>query len=192
MVSQSTQRLVAVALLAFAVGAVVGPSVNALPGFSDHTGPSELRVTEFERLDAGCAEDVATYSSGSFDAGNYSQVDFIETGDTDANLSAWTERTSPPGTDLSTFRVHVDSRHEGPTNASCETGVLYRITVTPSGGSPEGLIPDAHGTRIQWMENGEFAGCSASYTSPLDGRCPGATDPDRSWANATAGDAPAG
>ena len=110
---EPTRRLVAVALLAFAVGAVVGPSVNALPGFSDHTGPSELRVTEFERIDAGCAEDVATYSSGSLDAGNYTRVEFIETADTDASLSAWTERTSPPGTDLSTFRVHVDSATRG-------------------------------------------------------------------------------
>ncbi|UIO99831.1 hypothetical protein Hbl1158_00180 [Halobaculum sp. CBA1158] len=187
MVSESTRRLVAVALLALAVGAVVGPSVNALPGFSDHTGPEELRVTEFERLDSGCAEDVATYASSSFDAGNYSRVTFIETADTDANLSAWTERTSPAGTDLSTFRVHVESRHEGSTNVTCDTGVVYRITVTPDGGSPEGLIPDAHGTRIQWMENGAYAGCSGSYTSPLDGRCPGATDPaaDRAWANAS-------
>jgi hypothetical protein len=187
MVSDSTRRLVAVALLALAVGAVVGPSVDALPGFSDHTGPTELDVTGFERLESGYRDEIATYASGSFHAGNYTRVGFVSTADTDADLSAWIERTSPPGTDLSTLRVHAESRHDGPVNDSCVTGVMYRITVTPSGGSPKRLVPDAHGTRTQWMENGAYDGCPGAYTGLLDGRCPDATDPKRSWANATAG-----
>ena len=165
-------------------------TVNALPGFSDHTGPTEIAVVSFERLDSGCEDDVATYSGGSVSGGNYSQVTFIETGDPDANLSAWAERTSPQGADLSTFRVHVESR-DGTgerTDDSCETGVQYRIEVATSGGSPEGVLPDAHGTRILWLENGEYAGCSVSVTSPLRGDCRRFTDdesPVREWANAT-------
>ena len=188
MVPRPTRRRVAVvALAALVLGLVLGQSVNALPGFSDHTGPTEMRVTSFDRVDAGCAEEVATRSRSSSGGGNYTKVAFIRTADVDANLSARVERTSPAGADLSAFRVHVDSHHEGPANGACETGVLYRITITPAGGSGEGLVPDAHGTRVLWLENGEYAGCSASLTSPLEDGCRrfrGAEGgPRRVWAN---------
>lgn len=192
--------LLVAALLGLAVASAEPGAVNALPGFSDHTGPTEMEVTTLERLDSGCADEVATYASGSASSGNYTQVSFVETGDRDADLSAWTERTSPPGADLSTFRVHVeshsraegddadvDSRADTPANASCKVGVQYRIEVTTSGGSPEGFLPDAHGTRILWLENGDYAGCSGSYTSPLRSDCQRfEAGPDRTWANATA------
>jgi len=191
MVPLSTERLgVAIALLVivlFLVGAAQ-PTVNDVPGFSDHTGPTEAQVTSFERIDSGCAEQVATRSSGSTSGGTYEKLTFVETTDPDADLSAWVERTSPRGTDLSTFRVHVDSHATGPANESCETGILYRIEVETSGGSPEGVFADAHGTRILWLENGRVAGCSASVTSPLDAECQRFYDdsrPDRTWANAT-------
>ncbi|UPV74251.1 hypothetical protein M0R89_17145 [Halorussus limi] len=185
-------------LLAFVVGLLLTggepKAVNALPGFSDHTGPTEMNVSELERLDSGCREAVSGYARSSVSGGTYSQVTFVETGDPDADLSAWVERTSPPGADLSTFRVHVESsgnatgRNES--NRSCEAGVQYRLEVTTAGGSPEGVLPDAHGIRILWLENGEYAGCSGSYTGPLRSGCsqlrPQDGGPDRTWANATA------
>ncbi|WP_313693790.1 hypothetical protein [Halorarum halobium] len=185
--SPSWRRVAVAALAGLAIGLLLGPSVNALPGFSDHTGPSEMRVTSFDRLEAGCAEQVATRAGSAYDAGNYTKTAFVRTGSVDANLSARVVRTSPPGADLSTFRVRVDSHHEGPANATCETGVLYRVTITPGGGSPEGLVPDAHGTRVLWLENGEYAGCSGSVTSPLETGCsrfrPGDGEPRQVWAN---------
>ncbi|WP_277554730.1 hypothetical protein [Halobaculum limi] len=186
MVPQSTRRLVVVAVVALAVGAVLVPAVNALPGFSDHTGPIDIDVTEFERLESGCASAVATYSRGSVSGDTFTKVTFIETASADANLSVWTERTSPEGADLSTFRVHVESHDAGPANETCETGVLYRISVETSGGAPAGVLADDHGTRIQWMENGEFTVCSVSTTGGLDTRCPGDRDHPRVWANTTA------
>jgi len=180
--------LLVAALLGLAVASVEPGAVNALPGFSDHTGPTEMEVASLERLDSGCADEVATYASGSASGGNYTQVSFVETGHPEADLSAWTERTSPPGADLSTFRVHVDSRSraDAPANASCELGVQYRIEVTTSGGSPGGILPDAHGTRILWLQDGDYAGCSGSYTSPLRADCRRfEAKPDRTWANAT-------
>jgi hypothetical protein len=184
-------RRVGIALLIIAV-VVVGASdvsVNTLPGFSDHTGPSEMEITEFERVDSGCADDLSSFrGTRSGPGGTYTKHTFIRTEDADADLSAWVERTSPPGADLSTFRVHVDSHHEGPANETCDTGVLYRITINGSGGSPEGFLPDAHGTRILWLENGRFAGCSGSVTSPLESGCQRFVDqPERTWANATDG-----
>lgn len=191
MVPLRTERLgAAIALLvvvAFLVG-VTHPSVNDLPGFSDHTGPTEAQVTNLERVAAGCADDVATRGSSSTSGGTYEKLTFVETGRADAGLSAWVERTSPLGTDLSTFRVHVDTHATGPANESCDVGILYRITVQTSGGSPEGIFPDAYGTRILWLENDRVTGCSASLTSPLDAECErfdADSRPDRTWANAT-------
>jgi hypothetical protein len=183
-------RRVGLALLVIAA-AFVGlaqPSVNDLPGFSDHTGPTEASVTSLERIETGCADEVATRGSTSLTGGNYEKVTFVETARTDADLSARVERTSPAGTDLSTFRVHVESHADGPANESCETGVLYRIEIETSGGSPEGFLPDAYGTRILWLQNGAVDGCSSSVTSPLDAECNRfMTDSvDRTWANATA------
>lgn len=188
----SLKDVLLVALLAgLAVTAAEPDAVNALPGFSDHTGPTEATVASFERLDSGCADEIATRAGGSASGGNYSKVSFIETGDPDADLAAWTERTSPRGADLSTVRVHVESRSRGASNASCRTGVRYRIEVATAGGSPEGLLPDAHGTRVLWLENGVVAGCSASHTGSLRAGCDRFYDdrPARTWANATSGDA---
>lgn len=195
--------LLSVVIISLFLIGIVQPSVNDLPGFSDHTGPTQMTVTEFERLESGCAEDVADFArSRSGPNGTYLQTTFIETGDPTANLSVYTERTSPRGADLSTFRVHVES-HPAPenvpsstgtatetddttSNTSCRLGVQYRLTVRTSGGSPEGFLPDAHGTRILWLENGEYAGCSGGVTSPLESSCHRlAQDPQRTWANAT-------
>ena len=53
----SPSRRVGIAMLVVVLFvAVAQPSVNDLPGFSDHTGPTEMEVTEFERLEAGCAD----------------------------------------------------------------------------------------------------------------------------------------
>lgn len=186
---RAKRALIAVALLGafFVVGHP--DSVNRAPLFSDHTGPSKMTVTSFERLGSGCENVVGRYSGGSTGNGSYSQIGFIETGDPNADLSARVERTSPDGADLSTFRVSVESHSEARTveNTSCTLGVQYRIELVPSGGSPEGLLPDAHGVQIRWLENGEYAGCTASLTSPLRSTCPGVEDdePKRTWANAT-------
>ena len=185
--------LVIVALCAFFV---VGhpDSVNRAPFFADHTGPSALTVRSFERIDSGCREAVGTYAGSSIGNGSYSQTTFVETGDPNADLSARVERVSPDGADLSVFHVYVESHSAAnvtaTTNSSCRLGVQYRIELTPSGGSPAGLLPDAHGTQIRWYENGEHAGCTGSFTSPLRSRCPGlgSEEPERTWANATSDD----
>jgi hypothetical protein len=184
----------------FAVTAVEPGAVNALPGFSDHTGPAEIEVTSLERLDSGCEDAIAGHSRGSASGGNFSKVAFIATDDPDAALSAWTERTSPPGADLSTFRIYVESRASDGAqanrtaagaadgNRSCQTGIQYRLEATTSGGSPAGILPDAHGVQVRWFENGDEAGCSAAYTSPLRGSCHqsvGSNQQNRVWANAT-------
>ncbi|WP_135830374.1 hypothetical protein [Halorussus halobius] len=195
----SKNVLLVAALLGLAVAGAEPGAVNALPGFSDHTGPTEMAVASLERLDSGCADEVATYAGGSASGGNYSQVSFVETGDSEANLSAWVERTSPPGADLSTFRVHVESHPrtdpdadhvvDASANDSCDVGIQYRIEVTTGGGNPEGILPDDHGTRVLWLENGEYAGCSASHTGSLRAQCHRFDSaPDRTWANATAAD----
>lgn len=191
MVPASPRGRIALALVGVGVAfVVVSGSVNALPLFSDHTGPSRLTVSSFERLGAGCADEVADYARSHAGNGTYGKTTFIETRSEDADLSAWVERTSPRGADLSTFRVHVDSHGRGGTNETCRTGVQYRIEVTASGGSPAGIIPDAHGTRILWLENGRVIGCTVSVTSPLRAGCDRFTADDRrtqTWANATSG-----
>ena len=192
-ISLQRHEWVALAILVLFAFGVVQPSVNDLPGVSDHTGPTEMSVTEFERLDSGCADTVADYaSSGLGPNGTHERTTFVETGDPDADLSVSTVRTSPPGADLSTFRVHVESHGDdvvtaATANESCRLGVQYRLVVQTSGGSPEGFLPDAHGHRIRWLENGEYAGCSGSVTSPLESGCERFREPpERTWANATA------
>ncbi|WP_335998598.1 hypothetical protein [Halorientalis halophila] len=178
--------LLAICVLAVAFVGLVQPSVTALPGVSDQTGPTNASVTGFERLESGCADDIATYGGGSISGGELTKTSFVETGGPNASLSASVERTSPHGADLSSFRVHVDSHGAEESNASCEYGVQYRITVTTSGGAPAGIFSDAHGTRVLWLENGEYTGCSSSVTSPIDDECHRFADPpERTWANAT-------
>ena len=181
---------VALVLATVVVTLLLAGSVNSLPGFSDHTGPTELTVASFERAGTGCVGDPDRPDGGpASDAGpGYVRTSGIVTADADADLSVWVERTSPAGADLSTFRVHVESHHEGSVEADCENGsvVAYRLELEPSGGSPPGLLPDGHGSRVLYLENGEVAGCSAGYTGGLDGSCdPFFEEPRRTWANAT-------
>ena len=163
-----------------------GSSVNALPLFSDHTGPDQARITSFERLDAGCADVVATSAHGSLSGGTYTKTTTIDAATLNDSLSASVDRFSRAGADLSTFAVRVATHPAGAASAGCDVVVQYRIELTLSGGSPAGLLPDSHGFRIFWFENGEPSGCSASVTSPLPG-CPGvdSVPHGRVWANAT-------
>jgi hypothetical protein len=183
-------RTVGLVLAAVALTLVLAGSVNSLPGFSDHTGPSDLSVAAFERGPTGCVEDPrwpSPESTGHTGPG-YARTSAIVTEDADADLSVWVERTSPDGADLSTFRVHVESHHEGPVEADCADGsvVAYRLELDTAVGSPPGLLADDHGTRVLYLENGDPAGCSAGYTGGLDGSCDRfLDDPVRTWANAT-------
>jgi len=98
----SPSRRVGIAMLVVVLFvAVAQPSVNDLPGFSDHTGPTEMEVTEFERLEAGCADEIATGSRRSSGGSVYTRTQFIGTPSADADLSVWVERTSSEGADLS-------------------------------------------------------------------------------------------
>ena len=189
-IPRPSTRTVALVLLTVAATLLLAGSVNSLPGFSDHTGPTELTVASFERTGTGCVEDPEWPTGGpASDAGpGYVRTGGIVTADVDADLSVWVERTSPAGADLSTFRVHVESHHEGNIETDCTDGSVigYRLELDASGGSPPGLLPDDHGSRVLYLENGEVAGCSAGYTGGLDGSCdPFFEEPRRTWANAT-------
>lgn len=169
--------------------AAVPASPLSVPG--DDPDPATLSVTSFERVETGCADDVATYASSSHGRGTHSRVSFVETGSEAANLSAWTERTSPAGAALTTFRVHVESIGGGTENASCSMGTLYRLELAHDRGSSDGLLSGDEGTRVLWLENGEYVGCSASTEGTLDSECHrflSADRPDRTRANATAAD----
>ncbi|WP_049970425.1 hypothetical protein [Haladaptatus cibarius] len=188
MVSDPKRVLLLVAIVGIVIVGGSPNGVNALPLFSDHTGPTEMTVTEFERLDSGCVDEMRKYASSSTGGGKMSKTTTIRTNSADANISIWTERTSPPGADMSTFRVHLDSESDGSSDDACQTAVRYRLTLELSGGSPEGILPDAHGYRVLWLENGNYSGCSASVTSPLRSECDRFTpnaQPERTWANAT-------
>lgn len=164
-------------------------SINALPLFSNDTGPTEIEVVSLERLDAGCEDDVATYAgSRNGPNGTYVTTTFIESGARDAALSAYAERTSHERADFSTFRVSVDSHSDGPTNETCDVGIQYQLEVQTSGGSDGGLLPDASGVRVLYLENGRYNGCAASGSGPYaDAGCTRFTmeRPTRTWANAT-------
>ncbi|ESP87543.1 hypothetical protein [Candidatus Halobonum tyrrellensis] len=171
MASSSIPRLLGVAccclIVGVAAGPVVAPAATALPGVTDRTGATDLRVVEFEVLAAGCASNLDTGGVG----GMYETEGFVPTRTANATLSAWVERTSPEGADLSTFRVHVDVESDGPTNGTCRTGVRYRLAVEPSGGARGGLGLDAYGTRVVWVVDGDQWHCSSSYTGRIDGDC---------------------
>ncbi len=177
---------------AFLLGlvAVTSGAIYALPLVSDGTGPTDIEITDLERLDAGCREDVATYaSSRNGPNGTYAKTSFVETGARDAALSAWAERTSPAGADYSTFRVYVDSVRTGTVNETCEVGVQYRLEYRVSGGTDDGLVPDPSGHSITHVENGRYVGCSSVGEGPwADAGCPNRAHdrPPRTWANASA------
>ena len=179
--------LVAAALLALV--ALSAGSINALPLFSNDTGPTDIDVVSLERLDAGCEDEIATYaSSHNGPNGTYRTTSFIETGSVDADLAAHAERTSHEQADFSTFRVYVESYRDGPANETCDVGIQYRLEVQTSGGSDGGLLPDASGVRVLFLENGRFSGCSSAGSGPYsDGGCNEflTQPPTRTWANAS-------
>lgn len=186
MALQPSRRTVVLVLVTVALTLSLAGSVNSLPGFSDHTGPADLTVTEFERTGTGCGV-VSSRAADSL----YERHGSIRVADTDADLSVRVERTSTPGADLSRFRVHVESAHDGAVESTCENPVVgYRVVLEPSGASPPGLLPDAHGVQVLYTENGEFSGCSGAYTGvdPASvGNCGESFGEDtRTWANATA------
>lgn len=167
----SRQRLLLACCLAVVLlGLFVLPaSPLALTG--DDSEAPRLSVSSLERLDAGCADDVGTYASSKSGGGGYTKVSFIETGNKTANLSARTERTSPVGADLSTFRVYVDSSGEGRQNSSCTMGVQYRIELDHDPAESGGILSGDEGTRVLWLENGAYTGCSSTTTGSLDAEC---------------------
>lgn len=182
-------RDVAVALAAAGVTLVLVAAVpvNSLPLFEDDTGPTEIEVASLERLDAGCKESVAQYTgTRNGPNGTSTTTSFVETGSRNASLSAWVERTSPTGTDYSTFDAHVESYRIGPANTTCEVGIQYRLTVQTSGGGDNGILPDASGVSVRFHENGQYAACASSGSGDFGSACRGVEGPPtRTWANAT-------
>ena len=167
----SRQRLLLVCSLAVVlIGLVVVPA-SPLSLTGDDSEAPRLSVTSLERLDTGCADDVATFASSKSGGGGYTKVSFIETGNKTANLSAKTERTSPVGADLSTFRVYVDSTGEVRQNSSCTMGVQYRIELSHDPARSGGILSGEEGTRVLWLENGAYTGCSSTTTGALDAEC---------------------
>lgn len=187
-ISLPSARTVGIILGTAALTLLLAGSVNSLPGFSDHTGPTELDVTGFDRLDDGCLAEVTGYGRSSVSGGVRTRNTVIRTADADANLSVRTERVTPERADVSVFLVHVESHHEGPVESDCaeSTAVRYRLELTPRGGSPEGLLADSHGIVIRYYENGEPSGCDGGVTSPYSG-CVAPEEPRRTWTNATGG-----
>jgi hypothetical protein len=150
----------------------------------------ELTVSSLERIDSGCADDVATFASSQSGGGEYTKVSFIETGSKSANLTARTERTSPVGADLTTFRVYVDSAGTTEQNTSCSMGVQYRLELDYDRAQSGGILSGDDGTRVLWLENGRYTGCSSTTSGSLDAECGRFLDGDtteRIWANSTTG-----
>lgn len=189
MVSPPSRRAT-ILLSCLIAGLVVVVVLSGSPlSLDEKSDPAQLSVSSFERLESGCADDVATYSSGSHGNGSYTQVSFIETGSETANLSVRTERTSPVGADLTTFRVHIESTGSPQANASCRMGTQYRLELTYDRESSDGFLSGDDGTRVLWLENGEYAGCSSTTSGSLDSECHRFTkeeQSDRTWANTTA------
>lgn len=168
--------------------ALVSP-VSPLATSGDEVEPAQLSVSSFERLDTGCADDVATYAWSRQGNGSYTRIAFIETGGEAVNISARTERTSPAGADLTTFRVYIDSTTRPREPTACTMGVQYRLELTYDRGPADGFLSGDDGTRVLWLENGAYSGCSSATSGSLDSEChrfTGQTQSDRTWANATA------
>jgi hypothetical protein len=190
MALQPSRRTVALVLVTALATLLLAGSVNSLPGFSDHTGPADLTVTQFERTGTGCGELDLDGSDVPEPDSTYERNGMIRVADRDANLSVGVERVSVPGADLSRFRVSVESHHDGSGASTCDDPVVgYRVVLEPSGGSPPGLLPDAHGVQVTYLENGEFAGCSGAYSgidpAAVDACGPTVGEEPRTWANAT-------
>ncbi|SDF61309.1 hypothetical protein SAMN04488067_10678 [Halorubrum xinjiangense] len=186
----------AVALGAVAIADVAG--ADGIAGIGAESEPPRLSVESVERLDVGCADDVATYASSRTGGGSVDRVGFVETGDAAANLSVATERTSPRGARLSAFRVYIDSAaaderaDSDPTaNGSddCRVGIQYRVRLSYEPRSSGPLSFGDEGTRVLWLENGEYVGCSGVAEGSLETECARFLDgggPERTWANGTA------
>lgn len=156
---------------------------------SEEPEPAQLSVASFEQLETGCKDDVATYAAGSHGNGSYTRVSFIETGTETANLSARTERTSPVGADLTSFRVYIDSTGQPQENTTCTMGVQYRVDLTYDQGSSDGFLSGDDGTRVLWLENGAYNGCSSTTSGSLESECHrfvNNSHSDRTWTNTTA------
>lgn len=189
MVPLTTRPRIALAVLFVALLILASGGVYALPFVSNGTGPTDAAVVDLERLETGCADDVDSFRHTQTGAnGTFTHTGFVETGSADGSISAWVERTSPPGADLGTFRVHVDSDNKAD-QTDCQIGVRYRVDIQTSGGVPDGLVPDADGVRVLWLENGAVSGCSSAVESPLDAECGHflTDEPRRTWANTTSG-----
>ncbi|WP_424014825.1 hypothetical protein ACOZ35_02045 [Halorubrum xinjiangense] len=202
MASRPPRVLLAVAVVAAAaLGAVAiadAADTDGIAGIGAEPEPPRLSVESVERLDVGCADDVATYASSRTGGGSFDRVAFVETGDPAANLSVATERTSPRGARLSAFRVYVDSvapdeRVDSVSTANgsdgCRVGIQYRVRLSYEPRSSGPLSFGDEGTRVLWLENGEYAGCSGVTEGSLDTECARFLDgggPERTWANATA------
>lgn len=201
MVSRPPRVVLAVALAAAAaLGAVAIADVaetDGIAGIDAEPEPPRLSVDSVERLDVGCADDVATDASSRTGGGSVDRVAFVETGDATADLSVATERTSPRGARLSAFRVYVDSaapdaRVGSPSTANesddCRVGIQYRVRLSYEPRSSEPLSFGDEGTRVLWLENGEYAGCSGMTEGSLETECGRflADGPERTWANASA------
>lgn len=154
----------------------------------DESETPRLTVSSLDRIEAGCADDVATFASSHSGNGEYTRTSFIETGNTTANLTARTERTSPVGADLSTFRVYVDSTGQAQQNASCTMGIQYRLELDYDPVSSRGFLSGDDGTRVLWLENDRYGGCSSTTSGSLDAECGrflGEEDKTVIWANLT-------
>ncbi|MGM0447117.1 MAG: hypothetical protein ACQERM_02545 [Methanobacteriota archaeon] len=196
------QVVLAVALVAAAaLGAVAITDLagaDGVAGVGAEPEPPRLSVDSVERLDVGCADDVATYASSRTGGGSVDRVAFVETGNAAANLSVATERTSPRGARLSTFRVYVDSAAAGERadpdrtanrSEGCRVGIQYRVRLSYEPRSSGPLLFGDEGTRVLWLENGEYAGCSGVAEGSLETECARFLDgdgPERTWANASA------
>lgn len=159
-------------------------SPSPLSQTSDEPEPASLSVVEFAQLESGCRDNVSTSLMSRAGGDGFETVTFIETGTTSPNLSARTERTSPTGADLRTFRVYIDSHGEPQENTSCTLGAQYRIKLDYDRGETE-----TKGTRVLWLENGSYSGCDAITSGSLESECYRFTreqQPDHVWANATA------
>lgn len=147
--------------------------------------PASLYIEEFEIINSGCADNVSDYVMGQSGGGGYERVTFIETETRSPNLSVRTERTSEPGADLESFRVYIDSHGEPQENTSCTLGAQYRVELDYDPGEP-----DAKGTSLLYVENGEYAGCSSSTSGSIETECHRFTydqqHSNRTWANETA------
>lgn len=69
MVSDLKQALLLVAVVGIVIVGSSPNGVNALPMFSNYTGPTKLIITDFERLDSGCVDEMPGYAGSSLGGG---------------------------------------------------------------------------------------------------------------------------